>query len=103
MQFFQHGPYRDVVYYCWGQHWDSTLRRFDVQRDGNVGLRLRLKVYFRPIDMASGPQTGYYQSEDDRWNMWQWDRFLWNSWRNEFKCATEQFWEEKFWLQPPED
>lgn len=103
MPTFQHGPYKNVIYHIWGQHWDSKLSKSSIEEDGNVLLKMRLKVHLRPIEMHNGPQAGYYQENDDRWNAWHWDRIAWNSWRTEWKYSIEQFWEEKFWLEPPED
>lgn len=99
----QHQAYKDVIYAIWGQNWDSILRMSDIQADGNLSIKMRLKVHFRPIEMRNGPQGGFYAENDDRWNAWHWDRFAFNAWRNEVKLIIEQFWENKFWLIPPED
>ncbi|MCS7026090.1 MAG: hypothetical protein NZV14_14900 [Bryobacteraceae bacterium] len=95
--------FKSVVYNFWGPHWDSTLRKVTSQNDGNMGLKLRIKVHFRPIELRNGPQGGVYPEHDDRWNAWHWDYLAFRAWRNEVKLIIEQFWENKFWLVPPED
>jgi len=88
--------------FCDGDEFDSSLWTRDRTDNGNYICKIRLKVYFHSVEVKTGPGSGYYQEEDDRFGNQGWDRTLWEAWKREYKLVLEDYWTAKFWLITPE-
>jgi hypothetical protein len=94
---------RKLMLFADGLDWDSTLFVHERDDGGNLNLKLRIRVFFRSVDVKTGPNTGYYQEEDDRFGIDGWDRILWEQWKREYCRVIENYWNHRFWLVTPKD
>src|SRR5262249_23971518 len=86
-----------------GDEFDSSMWTKERDDNGNLGCKLRIKLYFRLIEMKYGPTTGYYQENDDRMGTPHFDRILYDEWKREWKQVIEDFWTGSFWIITPKD
>ncbi len=87
---------------AYGEHFDARVIRGHRAEEGNWQLFLRLKIFLRPIDLRIGPAIGYYQEEDDRFGLDQFERLPWEAWKRDFKRTLEDYWKARYYLVPPE-
>lgn len=99
----EHLTHRPVRQFVDAEDYDSSLWTKDRDDGGNLCINIRMKVYFRPVDMKTGPCMGYYQEEDDRFGNYGWDNLLWEAWKREYRSVIEDFWNWKFWLITPNE
>jgi hypothetical protein len=85
-----------------GEHFDARVLRGHRAGDSDWLLQVRMKIFLRPIDLRTGPAIGYYQEEDDRFGLDQYERMPWEAWKRDFKRTLEDYWENRFYLVPPE-
>jgi hypothetical protein len=95
---------RKVLEFVGGETWDTALWMKDRDDGGNLTVKVRIKVCLRPVEVKTGPGSGWYQEEDDRFGtVGAWERLQWEAWKREYCDVINDYWSGTFWLKTPDD
>lgn len=89
--------------FYFSKDFDSKLVYGETHDGGNVVCEITLGAYYHPVKVRSGPPSGYFQEEDDRYGNDKWESIVWNEWKKEYALVIEEFWKDRFWLKTPDD